>query len=212
MFSSLNLLGGLIIWPDQDALWVVVSVVWLVSGVIWGVYITCSFSVGTVLLSFIFCFLGVWYVTLLDVKFRLDSWEILGGNILGLIIILDGSSLRCCRFLHRDFPDGVCTMYDLGSVHLWVTTAGDHLLVSLSSTLMCCSTCRLGRSLVCWSWWNFWSVCLWYSHTVVCTFYWNISVFCWTVIQLVMGLHGLWELPECITTLCLCHDHLRQLS
>ena len=49
----------------------------------------------------------------------------------------------CFRFLQSNFPDGICTMYDFGSMHLYVTTVEDHLLVLWSNTRTRCPTSRV---------------------------------------------------------------------
>ena len=78
----------------------------------------------------------------------LDSGDIAGmdADASGFTVAADLSSLRCLRFLRSDFPDEVCTIYDLGSTHLSVTTAGDHLLESGSYTRTRCPSSMFGRS------------------------------------------------------------------
>ena len=88
---------------------------------------TCLSSAVTVLV----CSIGVWCVVAPNVESPMVSGEATGGGVdtLVFIVAVDLSSLRCFRFLRSDFPDGVCTTYDFGSIHLCVMTAGDYLLV-----------------------------------------------------------------------------------
>ena len=83
----------------------------------------------------------------------LDSGDIAGVNAdaSGFSVATNLSSLRCLRFLRSDFLDEVCTIYNLGSTHLCVKTAGDHLLESESYTRTRCPSSMFGRSRVCWS-------------------------------------------------------------
>lgn len=91
--------------------------------VLWGVFVP---GLSLVVLGLV-CSMGIQSV---DESF--DSGVIMGvaAYVLEFSLVADLSVLRCLRFLRSDFPDGVCTAYDLGSTHLCVTTAGDHLLES----------------------------------------------------------------------------------
>ena len=114
MFSSPNLLDGLIIRPDLN----VFRVPWWGLGVLWGVYTTCLSSVVTVLV----CSIDVWCVITPTVKSQMNSREATGRSVdtSGFIIAADLSFLGCFWFLRSNFLDGVCTLYDLGSMCLTV--------------------------------------------------------------------------------------------
>ena len=94
------------------------------------------------------CSMGEWFVVVPTADSPLDSGDIMGmdADASGFSVAADLSSLRCLRFLRSDFLDEVCTIYDLGSTHFGVTTAGDHLLESESYTQTCCPSSMFGRS------------------------------------------------------------------
>ena len=97
--------------------------------------------------------MGEWFVVVLTAESPLDSGDIAGvdADASGFSVAADLSSLTCLQFLRSDFPDEVCTIYDLGSTHLCVTTAGDQLLESGSYTQTRCPSSIFGRSRMCWS-------------------------------------------------------------
>ena len=117
------------------------------------------------------CSLGEWFVIIPTAP--LDSGDIMGvdADASGFSVAADLSSLRCLRFLGSDFPDEVSTIYDLGSTHLYVTTAGDQLLESGSYTRTRCLTSLFGRSWMCWLCWHFWYDCLWYRWVAIFSFW-----------------------------------------
>ena len=101
----------------------------------------------------LFCSMGEWFVVIPTADSPLDSRDIVSvdADASGFSIAADSSSVRCLWFLQSDFPDVVCTIYDLGSTHLCVTTTRDHLLESQSYTRTHCSSSTFGRSRMCWS-------------------------------------------------------------
>ena len=95
--------------------------------------------------------MGEWFVVVPTANSPLDSGDIAGvdADASWFSVAADLSSLRCLQFLRSDFPDEVCTIYDLGSTHLCVTTAGDPLLESGSYTQTRCPSGMFGRSRMC---------------------------------------------------------------
>ena len=93
------------------------------------------------------CSIGEWFVVVLTADSPVDSGNSAGvdADASGFNVAADLSSLRCLRFLRSDFPDEVCTIYDLGSTHLCVTTAWDHLLESGSYTRTRCPTTYMDK-------------------------------------------------------------------
>ena len=110
-------------------------------GVLWG-------ESGTDLLLVVavrVCSMGEWFVVIPTADSPLDSGDIAGvdADASGFNVAADLSSLR---FLRSDFPGEICTVYDLGSTHLCVTTAGDQLLESGSYTRTRCPSSMFERS------------------------------------------------------------------
>ena len=98
------------------------------------------------------CSMGEWFVVIPTADSPLNSGDIadVDADTSGFSVTADLSSLRCLRFLRSDFPDEVCTIYDLGSTHLRVTTAGDQLLESGSYTRTRCPSSMFRRFRMCW--------------------------------------------------------------
>ena len=99
------------------------------------------------------CSMGEWFVVIPTANSPLDSGDIAGvdADAFGFSVAADLTSLKSLRFLRSDFPDEVCTMYDLGSTHLCATTVGDHLLESGLYTRTRYPSSMFGRSRMCWS-------------------------------------------------------------
>ena len=91
--------------------------------VLWGV-------TGTglpLVVAMLVCSMVEWFVVVPTADSPLDSGDIAGvdADASGFSVAADLSSLGCLWFLRSDFPDEVCTIYDLGSTHLCVKTARD---------------------------------------------------------------------------------------
>ena len=171
--------------------------------------VSCGGVSGTglpLVVTVLVCSMCEWFVVVPTADSPLDSGDIAGvdADAFGFSVAADLSSLKWLRFLRSDFPDEVCTMYDLGqhiSVQQLLGTIylnPDHILEHVP-LLVCLGGLRCaghvetlgmtafdtGRLLFFLFGLHFWG-------TLLVSF---PQVFSWTEIRQVMELHGRCYLP-----------------